>query len=91
MASKGYPNTYEKGYQIDGLSNLDGLIYHMGTKEVNGKILTNGGRVLLVLGKGDTLQKAYKDAYKNVGKVECENLIYRKDIGYKELKGKQHG
>jgi phosphoribosylamine--glycine ligase len=88
LASKGYPNSYQKGYQINGIPNVGDMIYHMGTKEENGKILTNGGRVLLVLGKGDTLQNAYKDAYMHVDRIECDNLIYRKDIGYKALKGK---
>ena len=55
----------------------------MGTrKDDSGKYYTDGGRVLLVVGKGKTLKEAQKDAYKNVSKIECENLFYRQDIGY---------
>ena len=81
MASKGYPGSYNKGYEIKGLENTD-LVFHMGTKEIDGKYYTDGGRVLLVVGKGKTLKDAQKDAYKNVSKIECENLFYRNDIGY---------
>lgn len=88
MASKGYPKSYEKGYEINGLESIKDMVYHMGTKEIDGKIVTNGGRVLLVLGKGKTLENAYKDAYKNVDAIECSNLVYRTDIGHKALKGK---
>ena len=87
MASKGYPKTYQKGYPINGLECLGEMVYHMGTKRQDGNIVTNGGRVLLVLGKGNTLQQAYDNAYQNVDKIECENLVYRTDIGYKALKG----
>ena len=81
MASKGYPGSYNKGFEIKGLENTD-LVFHMGTKKQDGKYYTDGGRVLLVVGKGKTLKEAQKDAYKNVSKIECENLFYRKDIGY---------
>ena len=88
MASKGYPESYEKGYQIKGLTNdINDMVYHMGTKIQDGSLVTNGGRVLLVLGKGKTLEEAKENAYKNVDKIECDNLIYRKDIGHKALKG----
>lgn len=81
MASKGYPGSYEKGYEIKGLDKCD-LVFHMGTKKENDKYYTDGGRVLLVVGKGKTLKDAQKDAYNNVSKIDCENLFYRKDIGY---------
>ncbi len=81
MASKGYPGSYEKGYEINGLDKCD-LVFHMGTKKENDKYYTDGGRVLLVVGKGKTLKDAQKDAYNNVSKIDCENLFYRKDIGY---------
>ena len=81
MASKGYPGSYEKGYEIKGLEKCD-LVFHMGTKKENDKYYTDGGRVLLVVGKGKTLKDAQKDAYNNVSKIDCENLFYRKDIGY---------
>lgn len=81
MASKGYPGSYSKGFEIKGLENTD-LVFHMGTKKENDKYYTDGGRVLLVIGKGKTLKEAQKDAYNNVKKIECENLFYRNDIGY---------
>lgn len=84
MASKGYPKSYEKGFSIEGLHEN---LYHMGTKKEGNIIKTNGGRVLLVLGRGETLETAQKNAYNNVKKIKCSNLIYRKDIGYKSLKG----
>jgi phosphoribosylamine--glycine ligase len=87
LASKGYPNSYEKGFKIEGLEEIEGNVYHMGTSTKDNDYITNGGRVLLVYGKGDTLEKAYKEAYKNVGKIKCDNLVYRTDIGYKTLKG----
>lgn len=86
MASKGYPNTYSKGYQIDGLDNVNDIVFHMGTKEENGVIKTNGGRVLLVTGHDTNLEGAIDNAYRNVSKIKCENLMYRTDIGNKSLK-----
>ena len=87
MASKGYPNAYKKGYVIEGLDSIKEYVYHMGTKLEDNLIKTNGGRVLLVLGKGKSLEEAREHAYSNVKKITCENLIYRNDIGHKALKG----
>jgi phosphoribosylamine--glycine ligase len=84
MASKGYPDFYQKGYVINNLELIDNY-YHMGTKVEDQKLLTNGGRVLFVYGRGETLQKAKEEAYKNVKKIACENLIFRGDIGYKSI------
>ena len=84
LASKGYPNTYQKGYEIKNIDQVEN-IYHMGTIFKDNKYLTNGGRVLLVFGKGNTLLEARNKAYENVSKIECENLIYRNDIGYQSL------
>lgn len=85
LASKGYPGTYSKGYQIKGLDTVEDLVFHMGTKEVEGLFETNGGRVLLVTGHDKTIEKAIENAYRNVSKIKCENLIYRNDIGKKSL------
>ena len=84
MASKGYPGKYQKGYQIKGLEEIDGKVYHMGTAMRDGKMLTVGGRVLMVLGEGVTLAEARKNAYRHVKKVDCDNLFNRSDIGAKE-------
>ncbi len=84
MASKGYPGKYEKGFTIKGLDKIDGKVYHMGTAMRDGKVLTVGGRVLMVLGEGKNLAEARKNAYAEVNKVECDNLFNRSDIGAKE-------
>lgn len=87
LASNGYPKSYEKGFIIENVDKLEDMVYHMGTKKEQNKLLTNGGRVLLVLGKGNTLKEAKDNAYQNVNLIKCDNLIYRTDIGDKALKG----
>ena len=86
LASKGYPKAYEKGCSIKILNPEDKFYFHMGTKLKDGELFTNGGRVLFVYGKGKSLEEAKLEAYKNINRVKCSNLIYRKDIGYKSLK-----
>lgn len=82
LASKGYPGSYQKGYVINNAN--DEHIYHMGTKiDDNGNLVTNGGRVLFVVGKGDTLEEANKKAISIVNQIECDNLFHRTDIGAK--------
>ena len=89
LASKGYPGSYEKGYAIEGLAEAEALgdirIYHMGTAEKDGKLVTSGGRVLMVVGFGDSLRSAQAHALKAVGCIRCDNLFYRKDIGWRVL------
>ena len=85
MASKGYPGSYEKGFEITGLD--DALadpsirIYHMGTKYAD-KFVTSGGRVLMVVGSGKDLREARDKALAAVRKIKCENLFFRTDIGH---------
>ena len=90
MASSGYPGSYEKGYVIEGLedalSDPDVRIYHMGTAEKDGRTVTAGGRVLMVIGSGETLVEARDRALGAVGKIRCGNLFYRRDIGWRVLK-----
>ena len=85
MASGGYPVAYEKGIEINGLDANGQLenatIYHAGTSFVNGKFLTNGGRVLGVTAKGENLSKALENAYKAVDKISFKDAHYRTDIG----------
>lgn len=85
LASKGYPENYEKGFEIRGLDDLKSKVFHMGTKKVDGKILTNGGRVLIVCAEGGSLEEARKNAYNDIEKINCDNLFYRKDIGHLSL------
>lgn len=84
LASKGYPNFYQKGYIINNIEQIENY-YHMGTKVEGEKLFTNGGRVLFVYGRGKTLQKAKEEAYENVKKIACDNLIFRSDIGDKSI------
>ena len=87
LASKGYPESYPKGEEIFGLGNTfdDACIFHAGTKELDKKIITNGGRVLGVTALGDTLEAAIKHAYDVTEKISWENKYLRTDIGKKGL------
>jgi phosphoribosylamine--glycine ligase len=89
-ASKGYPDSYRKGFEITGLDVLpfDIIVYHAGTKDLNEKIITNGGRVLGVTSAIPefNLQLAKEKAYKALSKINFENIYYRKDIADKALK-----
>lgn len=85
LASNGYPNIYQKGHIITGLENVNTLVFHMGTALKDNSLVTNGGRVLFVVGVGDSLLEAKNNAYKEIEKIKCDNLFYRKDIGNKGL------
>lgn len=85
MASNGYPASSTKGALIQGLDKCDGLVFHMGTKEIDGEIVTDGGRVLLVSAKAKTLEEAYELAYRDVANIQCDALFYRSDIGKKDM------
>ncbi len=84
MVSAGYPQSYEKGFEIT-LPQEDSLIFVAGAKEQDGKLLTNGGRVLGVTELADSLPEAIRRAYETVQTVTFENAYYRKDIGQKAL------
>ena len=88
LASAGYPDDYEKGFEIFGLDEAEkagAFVYHAGTKMHDNKIITSGGRVLAVNAKGSTLKEAVYNAYKAVEKIDFKNKYYRKDIGFKGL------
>ena len=82
LASKGYPGKYEKGYAIEGLEEVDAKIYHMGTAFSDGRLVTAGGRVLMLIGQGETVARARERIYAQVGKVRCANLFCRTDIAH---------
>ena len=90
MASGGYPRSYEKGKLINGLDKVSKLsdifVFHAGTKKIDGKIVTNGGRVLGVTALGHGISKTIENAYAAVKAIRWENVHYRKDIGRKALK-----
>lgn len=85
LASDGYPEHYEKGYEIKGLENFkskDGYyVFHAGSRFEDGKIVTNGGRVLGVTAKGDTLKEARANAYEATKWIDFANKYMRNDIG----------
>ena len=87
LASKGYPDSYQKNEEITGLDFQDknSFVFHAGTKCENGKVLTNGGRVLGVTSLGDTLSSAISNAYSRVEKISWPHKYFRKDIGKKGL------
>ena len=82
LASKGYPGSYEKGHEITGLDRVEGTVYHMGTKADGDRIVTAGGRVLFVVGRGATLAEAREAALRDVARIGCDNLFHRTDIGH---------
>lgn len=87
LASKGYPDAYPKNEEIAGLDFQDknSFVFHAGTKCDDGKVLTNGGRVLGVTALGDTLDSAISNAYFRVEKISWPSKYFRKDIGKKGL------
>ena len=87
LASEGYPESYPKGEEIVGLdlASEDVQIFHAGTKKQDGKVLTNGGRVLGVTALGDTLEDAIGNAYSEAEKISWPHKYYRKDIAKKGL------
>lgn len=88
LASKGYPGSYEKGHEIKGLDKVESAVYHMGTKADGDRIVTAGGRVLFVVGRGTTIAEAREAALRDVARIECDNLFHRTDIGHWALTGK---
>ena len=83
MVSGGYPGTYEKGKVISGLNTiLDSTVFHAGTTSLNGKVITNGGRVVSVTSFGNSINEALETSYKNVRKINFDKSYFRKDIGF---------
>lgn len=82
LASGGYPESYEKGKEILGLDSVDSdiVVFHAGTKFSDGKIVTNGGRVLAVTSLDDTIEKAREKVYKNIKIISFDKMEYRTDI-----------
>lgn len=85
MASDGYPASSTKDAVIKGTEDIEGYVFHMGTAQKDGSLVTAGGRVLLVMAKAPTLQEAYEQAYRDVAKIKCGHLFYRTDIGKKDM------
>ena len=84
MVSGGYPEEYEKGLEINGIpkDSQDSIVFHAGTKNLNGKTLTNGGRVLSVTSIGNDFKEALKKSYDTIQKIDYQKKYYRKDLGF---------
>lgn len=88
IASKGYPEAYEKGTVIKGLDRMEDVsIFHAGTSlNQDGEFVTDGGRVLLIAAKSSNLQEAQDKVYAELEKLDSDGVFYRKDIGFKAIK-----
>tara|TARA_B110000902_G_scaffold66389_1_gene78843 strand:- start:1189 stop:2124 length:936 start_codon:yes stop_codon:yes gene_type:complete len=84
MVSGGYPEEYEKGLEINGIpkDSQDSIVFHAGTKNLNGKTVTNGGRVLSVTSIGNDFKEALKKSYETIEKIDYQKKYYRKDLGF---------
>lgn len=83
LVSGGYPEEYEKEKEIFGIETIsDSLVFHAGTKIENGKIVTNGGRVLAVTSFGENFEEAIKKSYQNIEKLRFDKMYFRTDIGF---------
>ena len=83
LVSGGYPEKYEKGKEIIGLEDIqESIVFHAGASNVDGKILTSGGRVLAVTSLGDNFRSALKQSYKSIDNIRFESMNYRTDIGF---------
>ncbi len=85
MASKGYPGSYAKGFAIEGADDAGCTVFHMGTALSDGRLVTAGGRVIMPVCRGRSLAEARRLVYEAVGRIRCENLYYRTDIGHQAL------
>jgi phosphoribosylamine--glycine ligase len=92
LAADGYPGSYEKGREIRGLEHLrgwrDGVVFHAGTAQRDGAVVTNGGRVLGVTALGADIAAAVGEAYRAIGQIEWDGMYYRHDIGRRALERK---
>jgi len=93
MASGGYPGDYETGIEISGIDQANelGKVFHAGTKLVDGKLVTAGGRVLAVTAMGRTVSLAKETAYRMIDKLRFDGALFRSDIGYRAVQREAEG
>ena len=92
MAAGGYPGSYEKGKVISGLEYADSntqKVFHAGTATAGDKVTTAGGRVLCVVGLGESVAAAARDAYAAVDKIDWDDAYFRRDIGHRAIAREQ--
>jgi phosphoribosylamine--glycine ligase len=83
LVSGGYPEKYEKAKVINGLDDVkDSIVFHAGTAVKEGKVISNGGRVLSVTSFGKDFKEALKQSYQSIEKISFEKMKFRKDIGF---------
>ena len=83
LVSGGYPEAYENGKEITGLEKVkNSTVFHAGTKQENGKVVTNGGRVMAITSLGDTIEEALKLSYESIENIKFDKMNFRKDIGF---------
>jgi len=87
LAAKGYPADYPKGDVISGIpaATTDSKVFHAGTAEKDGQIVTNGGRVLCAVGLGDSVSEAQSKAYQTTKQINWNGVNYRNDIGHRAI------
>jgi len=88
LASGGYPGDYTKDKKIYGIGDAENegtIVFHSGTKLQNNSLITSGGRVLTIAGMGKGVKKAAENAYRGVGKIKFDGVMYRKDIGHRAI------
>ena len=92
LASEGYPGDYAKGFEITGIDEANTLpgvhVYHAGTKVEDGKVYTNGGRVLNVTALGSTFEQARDRAYEACDLIDWDGKFMRRDIGARAMRGR---
>jgi len=83
LVSGGYPEAYENGKEITGLSQVkESVVFHAGTKMENGKLLTNGGRVMAISSYGQTKDEALAKSFENANLINFDKKYFRSDIGF---------
>ncbi|BAG14234.1 phosphoribosylamine--glycine ligase [Candidatus Endomicrobiellum trichonymphae] len=93
LASGGYPGSFEKGFEIEGLENINDkntIVFHAGTELKSGRLVTSGGRVLGITSTADDVKSTIDKVYSNVKLVSFKNMHYRKDIAWRALNGEQN-
>ena len=83
VVSGGYPESYQIGYEITGIENVnDSIVFHAGARLDNDKIVTSGGRVLAITSLSENYKEALKTSYRNISKIDFKDMYYRRDIGF---------